>query len=135
METTGILHFVSPETQVSASFTKRDFVLKIEDNPQYPQFVSFQLTQEKCGLITAFQLGAGMKVHFNLRGRAWVSPTNETKYFNTLEAWRLEPAVVSRHETLPPISEEITAVQAALAMQAPAFNPTSVQDTVGDLPF
>ncbi|MEY5040956.1 MAG: hypothetical protein RLZZ414_495, partial [Bacteroidota bacterium] len=29
-------------------------------------------------------------VHFNLRGREWTSPQNEVKYFNSLEAWRIE---------------------------------------------
>lgn len=136
MEATGTIHHISPVMNITESFTKREFVLKIADNPQYPQFVSFQLTQEKCALISAFQLGASVKVHFNLRGRQWVSPQNETKYFNTLEAWRIEPAVIQQHQELPPISVEASEVQAALTLQAPQFNPTVVQDTnEDDLPF
>jgi hypothetical protein len=133
MEIIGFLHFVSPETEFSASFKKRDFVLKIEDNPQYPQYVSFQLTQEKCGLITAFTLGAGIKVQFNLRGFAWVSPTNETKYFNTLEAWRLESAVIQQHQSLPPIGAN-PEVEAAMLINAPLV--TQIEELKDDdLPF
>jgi hypothetical protein len=29
-------------------------------------------------------------VSFNLRGREWVSPKGETKYFNTLNAFKLD---------------------------------------------
>jgi hypothetical protein len=132
MEIIGILHAVSPETEVSASFKKRDFVLKIEDNPQYPQYVSFQLTQEKCGLITAFTLGAGIKVNFNLRGRAWLSPTSETKYFNTLEAWRIEPAIVQQHQSLPTIVAN-PEVQSAMLINSP-FTPVA-ELKEDDLPF
>ena len=31
-----------------------------------------------------------MTVSFNLRGREWTSPKGEIKYFNSLEAWRIE---------------------------------------------
>jgi hypothetical protein len=31
-----------------------------------------------------------VEVSFNLRGREWTSPTGDVKYFNTLEAWRIE---------------------------------------------
>ena len=31
-----------------------------------------------------------MEVSFNLRGREWTSPQGEVKYFNSLDAWRIE---------------------------------------------
>jgi hypothetical protein len=31
-----------------------------------------------------------MTVSFNLRGREWTSPKGEVKYFNSLEAWKIE---------------------------------------------
>jgi single-strand DNA-binding protein len=41
-------------------------------------------------VINAFKVGNEIEVSFNLRGREWTSPAGEVKYFNTLEAWRLE---------------------------------------------
>ncbi len=32
-----------------------------------------------------------VEVFFNLRGREWTSPQNEVKYFNTLDAWKIQP--------------------------------------------
>ena len=37
-----------------------------------------------------FQVGEFVDVSFNLRGREWTSPQGEVKYFNTVEAWRIE---------------------------------------------
>ncbi len=89
MDITGILKVKSEAQQVSDKFKKREFVLT-DNSSQYPQHVSFQLTQDKCNLIDSYNVGAEIKVHFNLRGREWTSPQGEIKYFNTLEAWRIE---------------------------------------------
>lgn len=89
MDITGILKVKEEAQQVSDKFRKREFVLT-DNSSQYPQHISFQLTQDKCGLIDNYAVGSTIKVHFNLRGREWTSPKNEIKYFNTLEAWRIE---------------------------------------------
>jgi hypothetical protein len=89
MDITGILKVKNEAQQVSEKFKKRDFVLT-DNSSQYPQHISFQLTQDKTNLIDQYNVGDEIKVHFNLRGREWTSPQGEIKYFNTLEAWRLE---------------------------------------------
>jgi hypothetical protein len=89
MDITGILKVKNEAQQVSEKFKKREFVLT-DNSSQYPQHISFQLTQDKCNLIDQYAVGEEIKVHFNLRGREWTSPQNEIKYFNTLEAWRIE---------------------------------------------
>ncbi|MCW3085081.1 MAG: hypothetical protein JWP12_2447 [Bacteroidetes bacterium] len=89
MDITGILKVKTEAQQVSDKFRKREFVLT-DNSSQYPQHVSFQLTQDKCSLLDQYNVGDEIKVHFNLRGREWTSPKGEVKYFNTLEAWRIE---------------------------------------------
>ncbi len=89
MDITGILKVKNEAQQVSEKFRKREFVLT-DNSSQYPQHISFQLTQDKCNLIDTYNVGSEIKVHFNLRGREWTSPQGEIKYFNTLEAWRIE---------------------------------------------
>ena len=136
MEVTGKLHAKFDEQDISASFKKRDFVLEVADNPQYPQYVIFQFTQEKCGLLDTFTLGQEVTVMFNLRGRAWTSPQGETKYFNTLEAWAIRPAVpFSKKEgkegTPPPVvpTKTETPVESAAPMDITKMNDSD------DLPF
>ncbi len=85
----GILKVKNNEVQVSDRFKKREFVMTTEQNTQYPQHVQFQLVQDKCSLLDSHQLGEEIKVSFNLRGREW-SKDNEIRYFNTLDAWKIE---------------------------------------------
>jgi hypothetical protein len=86
---TGILKVKNPEQQVSEKFRKREFVIT-DNSSQYPQHISFQLTQDKCSLLDAYKVGDEMKVYFNLRGREWTDKQGATKYFNSLEAWKIE---------------------------------------------
>lgn len=91
----GKLHAKFDVHQISESFKKRDFVVEFVDNPLYPQYVTFQLVQDRCGLIEMFVPGDNIEVTFNLRGREWTNPEGEKKYFNTLEAWRINLATES----------------------------------------
>ena len=86
---TGTLRVKKEEQIVSDRFKKREFVLT-DDSSQYPQFISFQVTQDRCPLLDTVKEGEKITVHFNLRGREWKSPQGETKYFNTLEAWKID---------------------------------------------
>jgi hypothetical protein len=49
-----------------------------------------EFTQDKCDLLNIYKVGEDVKVSINLRGREWVSPQGDTKYFNTIQAWRIE---------------------------------------------
>lgn len=89
MEVTGTLKAKFDTQKVSDRFQKREFVLTTEASTPYPQHVSFQLTQDKVNLLDQYNVGDEMKVQFNLRGREWNGPQG-IKYFNTLEAWRIE---------------------------------------------
>jgi len=89
MEILGILKTKGVEQKLSAKFSKLEFVIT-DNNPKYPQHISFQLTNDRCDLLDKYKVGDQINVHFNLRGREWTSPSGETKYFNTLEAWKIE---------------------------------------------
>jgi hypothetical protein len=90
MEAKGIIHKIFETVQVSDKFRKREFVLVIDHTSPYPQNVSFQLTQDKVSLIDGYKPGEEVTVSFSLRGREWTSPQGETKYFNTIDAWRIQ---------------------------------------------
>jgi len=86
---TGSIKMINATVQVSDRFSKREFVVS-DTSSQYPQDILFQSTQDKCSLLDQFQVSDQIEVSFNLRGREWTSPQGEIKYFNTLEAWRIE---------------------------------------------
>lgn len=91
IEATGKIYALFETKQVSERFSKREFVLELADNPKYPQLVSFEFTGDKCSMLDGFSVGDQVRVEFSLRGREWRSPSGEVKYFNTLNAWSLEP--------------------------------------------
>lgn len=80
----GKLHKKYETEQKTDSFKAREFVIEI-DGGQYPQFIKFQLVQDRCSLLDDINEGETIKVHFDLRGREW-----QGKYFTNLNAWRIE---------------------------------------------
>jgi hypothetical protein len=92
METTGKLHTIFDTKQVSERFTKREFVVELNDNPKYPQVVQFQLTGDRCSQLDGMRVGDEVRIEFSLRGREWRSPSGDLKYFNSLDVWKIEPA-------------------------------------------
>jgi hypothetical protein len=81
--------------QISQSFRKREFVVEFAENPQYPEFVKFELIQDKCDLLDNMKAGDMVNVSFNLKGRKWTDPQGQVKYFNSLQAWRITPEQAS----------------------------------------
>ena len=104
-EIEGKLHKKFNEETKGESFRVRDFV--IETDGQYPQYIKFQLTQDRCSAVDPFKEGEIIKVSFDLRGREW----NE-KYFTNLNAWRIEKVGVAQAPTAeglptePPMAAE-----------------------------
>ena len=88
MEVIGKVRVVNAEQQVSASFKKRELVVATEE--QYPQYISINFVQDKCDLLNGLNVGDAVKVGINLRGREWVDPQGDTKYFNDIQGWKIE---------------------------------------------
>lgn len=86
-ELTGIIIEIFPAQTFGKGFRKREFVLEVGD--KYPQKIIFQLVQEKCNLIDSYSVGSEVTVSFNINGRDWTDKLGTTKYFNSLEAWRI----------------------------------------------
>jgi len=88
MEVIGKIRLVGDTLNVSASFVKRELVVTTDE--QYPQHISIIFVQDKTNLLDNYRLGDNVKVSINLRGREWVNPQGETKYFNDIQGWRIE---------------------------------------------
>ena len=82
-------------------FTKRDIVLTTDE--QYPQHINIELQQDKCDLIEPFNIDDEIKISINLRGREWINPKGEAKYFNSLVGWRIEKVETAPNVPLPPV--------------------------------
>jgi hypothetical protein len=111
---TGELKAIGDTQQISDSFKKREFVV-IDSSSQYAQTILFQAVQDRTDLLNNFKEGDTVQVTFFLRGREWTSPKDgQVKYFNSLDAWKIEPVenmgskdnANTNHETFVPSDED-----------------------------
>tara|TARA_R100001440_G_scaffold54288_2_gene74085 strand:- start:668 stop:997 length:330 start_codon:yes stop_codon:yes gene_type:complete len=76
------------QTQTKGTFSFRNFVLKTFGD--YPQYLTLQLRKDKCNILDNYKSNDKVDVEINLYGKKWEDPNSkETKYFNTLVAWKL----------------------------------------------
>ncbi|MBS9774031.1 MAG: DUF3127 domain-containing protein [Tenacibaculum sp.] len=89
MEVIGKIKLIN-ETQTFGNngFRKRELVVTTDE--QYPQMLLIEFIQDKCDLLNNFQVGQDVKVSINLRGREWINPEGQAKYFNSIQGWRIE---------------------------------------------
>ena len=89
MEIQGRIKQIFPSQLIGQNgFEKRDLVIVTQEN--YPQTIIIQFTQQRCDLLDSLQVGQNVNVYINIRGREWTNPQGETKYFNTIEGWKIE---------------------------------------------
>ncbi len=124
MEIQGKVKMIG-ETQTFGSngFRKREIVVTTEE--QYPQHIMVEFVQDKTELLNSYQVGQDVKISINLRGREWVNPQGETKYFNSIQGWRIENLTEATPEGVPPVPP------------AEAFEPATDlnEEDHDDLPF
>ncbi|HTO35808.1 MAG TPA: DUF3127 domain-containing protein [Flavobacterium sp.] len=126
MEIVGKVKVINAEQQISASFRKRDMVVTTDE--QYPQHILIEFTQDKSDLLNQYNPGDAVKVSINIRGREWTNPQGETKYFNSIQGWRIEKL----QSDVPVPAENLPQMPAA-----DAFEPATDlnEEEHDDLPF
>ncbi len=118
----GTLHAVFNEQQIKPTLRKREFVLLYAENPTYPQYLKFDLFNDKCSVIDGFAPGDKLEVSFNLRGREWVNQRGEKVYINSMEAWRINR----------PLPKDVVPAKPTASGQPESTTEISLTD---DLPF
>ena len=126
--------------KITDSFKKREFVVEYAENPMYPEFVKFELIQDRCDLIEPFNTGDEIEIDFNLKGRKWTDKQGEVKYFNSLQAWKVTPAQGSNELQSPqPMAAPEQTDQTASPTSEPEWlkssNSGSADLEDDDLPF
>ena len=88
MEISGKIKTIN-ETQTFGSngFQKRELI--VVTNEQYPQMLLVEFVQDKCDLLNSYNVGDEVTIYINLRGREWITPEGQTKYFNTIQGWKI----------------------------------------------
>jgi hypothetical protein len=118
----------SPTAQKTDTFRTREFVVEKTDDINgriIPNYIKFQLVQDKCTYLDRYNEGDTIKVSFNLRGTRW-EKEGKVNYFTNLDAWRIE--------AMSPVTG------GPAPERAPEYGNSQVQpmppaEVVDDLPF
>jgi len=101
MEVKGKIKLITETKTYGANgFRKREVVITTDE--QYPQFLNIEFIQDKTELLDNFQVGDEVEISINLRGREWISPQGETKYFNSIQGWRISKVNTEAPQDVPP---------------------------------
>ncbi|WEK68781.1 MAG: DUF3127 domain-containing protein [Candidatus Chryseobacterium colombiense] len=112
MELQGTIKKLFDAQTFASGFQKREMVILTQE--QYPQPINIEFLSDKISLLDNLKEGENVKVGINIRGREWVSPQGETKYFNSITGWKVEkvfdngsePTQAAPSHSAAPVSNE-----------------------------
>lgn len=122
---TGTIKKIGELQTFASGFQKKELVLLTSE--QFPQPINIEFLSEAIDRLDNYKVGDQVTVHLNLRGRSWVSPQGEEKYFNSITGWKIENAgsgeTTSTNHTATP--------KEAFPKESNVF----AEDELDDLPF
>lgn len=88
----GKIVAISEPKTISDKLKTRDFVVETSEEyngKNYNQYISMQTVNQKTEDLSKCKVGDMVNVSCQLKGRKW-EKDGQTKYFNSLEAWKVE---------------------------------------------
>lgn len=82
-EMTGTVKLIMEPQTFQSGFSKREFVLSVEDG-KFPQDIAFECVKDRMSLLDSIAVGSTVTVSFDIRGREY-----NGRYFNNLNAWKI----------------------------------------------
>ena len=102
----GAIKLINPVKVISDKFSVREFVITTLDD-KYPQEVIFQTVNDKMDIIAPYGQGQVVTVSFNVRGREYAAPNKPVKYYNTLDAWKVQGEATSPVNEPMPMDDDL----------------------------
>lgn len=85
VELKGVVKLLLDKVQINDNLEKREIVVTIEEDTQYPQDIIVQAINTKIDLLNGFKAGDLVIVKCNLKGRE-----SKGKYYNQLNLWEIQ---------------------------------------------
>lgn len=118
---TGIIVEIGQVEKIK-TFSKRTVVICDDPDAKHPNYIPFEATGEKMGLLNQFHVGANVKIGFFVNGRKWNDPkTGRDRYFPSLKLCSIYGAAVA--DSVPAPAEP------------PAESDDFGEEAVDDMPF
>lgn len=68
-------------------FAKRECVLR--ENSGMHEELLIEFHQDDCSMLNGYNVGDEVSIDINIRGRSWNPPGGETKYYVSIQGWRI----------------------------------------------
>lgn len=101
-ELSGKIKLINDTQTFESGFTKREFVVTVEDG-KYSQDIMLECLKDRTALLDELTPGQMVTVTFDIRGREY-----NGRYYNNLQAWRIEQGgetVPMDDDDRPPLRE------------------------------
>lgn len=121
MELNVKIHSIGETQNVSATFSKREFIVETQET--YPQHLLLQVVKDKCNVLNNFKVGQLVNVSINLKGRLWTDKEGVEKCFNTIECWKINAS-----------ADQVNSVVNQVVGQ-PFETVAELNEATNDLPF
>jgi hypothetical protein len=82
LELKGTVKEVFEKQKINDKLDRRDIVVTVDENTQYPQDIICQAITKRIELINGIKVGDSVVVKCNVRGKG-----NNGKYYNQLDVW------------------------------------------------
>ena len=90
----GTIDEIKDEEIISENFKKRVLVLLHNPNPEYPDYITFEFTQQKTSVLDLYKKGDKVSISFNIKGRR----DNSGRGWNTLQGYQIEKKTPQKEE-------------------------------------
>jgi hypothetical protein len=110
LQVTGKITHIGDVEVVSEKFSKRTFVIEVQDGA-FAKNIAMQFTNDKCGKLDGVAIGSTVEIKFNLESREY-----NGKWYTNATAWYLCIAIIQ-------------------AQQAPQAPQAVTNDVPNDMPF
>lgn len=136
MEIIGKVKKIFKTQTFSSGFKKKEMVITTEST--YPQDILIEFIQDKISLLDNLSKNDKIKVFINIRGREWKNSEGITKYFNSIQGWKIDDIVKSSSKTSSVSSDSDDDNNAISNSTSSSKNSTTTplsDDDFDDLPF
>tara|TARA_R110000868_G_scaffold210745_1_gene460856 strand:+ start:633 stop:968 length:336 start_codon:yes stop_codon:yes gene_type:complete len=108
MELKGIILKIGDQKSFGKT-NKVEIVLKTDFNSDYPQTILIEFLNKSIDQLQGYKEGDEATISINVKGRAWVNPEGQTKYFNSINGWKISKGLsqVTSSDQLPDRQDDL----------------------------
>lgn len=108
MQLKGIILKIG-EQKTFGKTNKVELVLKTDHNSDYPQTVLIEFINKSIDQLSMYNKGDEATININVKGREWVNPEGQTKYFNSIQGWKISKGLneITNNDHQPDRQEDL----------------------------